>query len=335
MNNVFISYRRDDSASICGRIFESLEWYFGKGAIFKDVDSIPYGVSFPQYITSVLEKCGVTLVVIGRRWLEVTGPDGRRRLDDPGDFVRLEIETALGRPATVVLPVLVEGATMPPADQLPESLRPLTQLNSALVRNDPDYQGDMRRVQAAVQSALLAQVVQGQKGSWTTAGATGSADAAKYAPGRGNRGLLITLGVVVAVVIIAVPMLLITGALSSILPGGGSGANGDSAAIQKTLANFCRAVHDANYNAAYVYFSPHLKQTVTSFSQVPNVLGLSGALSGCSEFGGGSFLNITGSSAQDSVRFTVVTQAFGTQVNPGTMFFVKSGSDWLIDGVSG
>jgi TIR domain len=216
VNSVFISYRRDDSATMCGRIFESLEWYFGKGAVFKDVDSIPFGVPFPQYITSVLERCGVTLVVIGRRWLDVTGPDGRRRLDNPGDFVRLEIETALTRPGMLVLPLLVEGATMPPADQLPESLRPLTQLNSAVVRNDPDYQGDMRRVETAVQSALLAQ---GQKGSWTSGGEAGSADAAKYAPGRGNRRLLITLGALALLVAIAVPVLLATGVLSSIPPG--------------------------------------------------------------------------------------------------------------------
>src|SRR5260370_6698472 len=110
MNSIFISYRRDDSATICGRLFDSLERYFGTGAVFKDMDSIPLGVSFPQYISSVLDKCGVTLVVIGHRWLDVTGPDGRRRLDDPGDLARIEGETALRRPGMVVLPVLVAGA---------------------------------------------------------------------------------------------------------------------------------------------------------------------------------------------------------------------------------
>jgi hypothetical protein len=121
----------------------------------------------------------------------VAGPDGRRRLDDPSDFVRLEIETALTRPGMLVLPLLVEGAVMPPADHLPEPLRPLTQLNGAVVRNDPDYQGDMRRVETAVQSALLEQ---GRKGAWTAGAEAGPADAAKYAPGRVNRGLLTTLG---------------------------------------------------------------------------------------------------------------------------------------------
>jgi hypothetical protein len=330
MNSVFISYRRDDSATICGRIFESLEWYFGKGAIFKDVDSIPYGVSFPQYITSVLEKCGVTLVVIGRHWLDAAGADGRRRLDDPGDFVRLEIETALARPGMVVLPLLVEGATMPPADQLPPSLRPLTQRNSAQVRNDPDYQGDMRRVQTAVQSTLLAQ---GQHGSWTSAGASDAADAAQYAPGRANRGLLITLGAIVLAVVIAVPVLLATGVLSSILPGGGG--NSDTAKIEQTISGFCNAVHDSNYNAAYAYFSPHYKETVTSYAQVPGVLGSTGTINGCSEFGSGGFLHITGTTAQDEVEFTVATSAFGTQTVGGTVYFVKSGSDWLIDNMTG
>jgi len=331
VNNVFISYRREDSAAICGRIFESLEWYFGKGAVFKDVDSIPFGVSFPQYITSVLEKCSVTLVVIGRRWLEVIGPDGRRQLDDPGDFVRLEIETALRRPGMVVLPLLVEGATMPPTDLLPRSLQRLAQLNGAVVRNDPDYQGDMRRVQTAVQSTLLAQ---GQKGSWTAAEPSGATDAAKYAPGRANRGLLITLGAIVLAVVIAVPVLLASGVLASFVPGGGSGSgSGNSAAIQTTVTHFCQALHDANYNAAYAYLSPHYKQTITSASDVPNVLQQWGASSDCSEFGNGGFLHINGNSAQDSVSFTVNRPSLGTSSIPATVKFVKAGSDWQIDSI--
>lgn len=329
MNNVFISYRREDSAAICGRIFESLEWYFGKGAIFKDVDSIPYGVSFPQYITSVLEKCSVTLVVIGRRWLEVLGPDGRRRLDNPGDFVRLEIETALRRPGMVVLPLLVEGATMPPTDQLPGSLRPLAQLNSAVVRNDPDYEGDIRRVQTAVQSTLLAQ---GQKGSWAAANPSGTTDAAKYAPGRANRGLLITLGAIVLAVVIAVPVLLASGVLSSFVPSGGSG-NDNSAAIQTTVTHFCQALHDANYSAAYAYFSPHYKQTITSASDVPNVLQQLGRSSDCSEFGDGGFLRINGNKAHDDVTFTVNQPSLGTHGITATVNFVKAGSDWQIDSI--
>jgi hypothetical protein len=186
-------------------------------------------------------------------------------------------------------------------------------------------------VQTAEQSTLLAP---GQKGPWTAARASTADEVGQFAPGQANRTLLVTLGALVAAVVIAVPVLLATGVLSSVLPGGGGGGNGDAAAIEQTITGFCQAVHDANYNAAYAYFSPHLKQTVTSYSGVPNALG-SETMNGCSEFGSGSFLKITGSSAQDSISYTVATQDFGTQVSPGTMSFVKSGADWLIDGVSG
>jgi hypothetical protein len=155
MNNIFISYRRDDSAAICGRIFESLDRNFGHGNVFKDVDSIPMGVPFPQYIASVLQNCSVTLVVIGRHWLDIRAPNGAHRLDNPADNVRLEIETALQQRDMIVIPVLVEGAAMPTAESLPESLRPLVLLNAAQVRNDPDYHSDIRHLQMELQSILL------------------------------------------------------------------------------------------------------------------------------------------------------------------------------------
>jgi hypothetical protein len=197
----------------------------------------------------------------------------------------------------------------------------------------------MRRAETAVQSALLEQ---GRKGAWTAGAEAGQADAAKYAPGRVNRGLLITLGALALLVAIAVPVLLATAVLASILPGGGSSrppdggvGNGDAAAIQRMITAFCQSVHDANYSAAYAYFSPHLQQSVRSPSQVPTALGSIGTMDGCSEFSGGSFLTITVDTAQDPVIFTVATPSFGTQDAPGTMYFVKSGSDWLIDGISG
>jgi hypothetical protein len=127
-----------------------------------------------------------------------------------------------------------------------------------------------------------------------------------------------------------VPVLLATGVLSSILPGGG---NSDAAAIQRTITGFCQAVHDANYNAAYAYFSPHLQQTVTSYSDVPNVTGQWGKAENCTEFGNGSFLSVSGSSAQDTLTFTVNGQLGNTTVS-GTVTFVKSGSSWQIDSIA-
>lgn len=150
MPRVFISYRRADSAAFCGRIYDLLRQRFKRRDIFKDVDSIPPGADFPSFIEQTLTRSDVTLVVIGPRWLGSTEL-AASRLADPADFVRIEIETAL-RLGLAVLPVLVDGATMPAAEALPESLRPITRLNALVVRNDPDFHRDMQRVVSALQA---------------------------------------------------------------------------------------------------------------------------------------------------------------------------------------
>lgn len=157
MADLFISYRRDDSQAITDRIHEHLTRAFGDSAVFKDVDDIPIGADFRQTLQARVHECAVLLVVIGRQWLEITGDDGRRRLDDPDDFVRIEIEAALNRDNVLVVPVLVNNATMPPADQLPEPLRPLAYRNSVVVRNDPDFKNDITRLINRLQETLTAQ----------------------------------------------------------------------------------------------------------------------------------------------------------------------------------
>lgn len=147
---IFLSYRRDDSAATCGRIYDRLIAQFGRDIVFKDVDSIPLGVDFPTYIQSVMSQCAVLLAVIGPLWLDITGPDGQRRLENPGDTVRLEIEAALAHRIPVI-PLLVQGVTMPAASQLPPRLRPLVLRNGVSVRYDPDFDGDMRRVIKALE----------------------------------------------------------------------------------------------------------------------------------------------------------------------------------------
>ena len=121
---IFISYRREETAYPAGWLFDRLAGQFGEGRVFKDVDSIQPGDDFTQVITAAVESSAVLLALIGNRWLTITGDDGRPRLDDPGDFVRLEIETALARNVRVV-PILIEGARMPRADQLPASMAKL------------------------------------------------------------------------------------------------------------------------------------------------------------------------------------------------------------------
>ena len=121
---VFLSYRRSDSAAETGRIYDRLVGHYGKEAIFKDVDLIPYGVDFRTYLYDMVCRCGALIAVIGPEWLSAINEFGLRRIDDPTDFVRIEIAAALGRRMPVV-PLLVRGAVLPREIDLPIDLKPL------------------------------------------------------------------------------------------------------------------------------------------------------------------------------------------------------------------
>ena len=102
----FVSYRRDDSLDATGRIYDRLQKEFGDGSVFRDLDSMPFGVDFRDHIDKRLADCDVCIVVIGNKFLTVPDKSGARRIDDPRDHVRIEIETALKRNIRVV-PLLV------------------------------------------------------------------------------------------------------------------------------------------------------------------------------------------------------------------------------------
>jgi hypothetical protein len=124
-SRIFISYRRDDAAGEAGRLADHLQRRFGAARIFLDIETIEPGTDFVEVLRRSLSETAAVLVVVGRRWLDITDATGlRRRLDDPADFVRQEVEQALGRGVPVV-PVLVQGATLPRAGDLPPSLAPL------------------------------------------------------------------------------------------------------------------------------------------------------------------------------------------------------------------
>ncbi len=118
MSGIFISYRRSDSPDATGRIYDRLVTEFGKAQVFKDVDSIPLGRDFRGHLNDIVGNCGVMLAIVGPRWTEARNPAGQRRLEDPDDFVRLELETALARDIPVV-PVLVGHAPLPVGSDLP------------------------------------------------------------------------------------------------------------------------------------------------------------------------------------------------------------------------
>jgi hypothetical protein len=141
----FISYRRFDSADVVGRIYDRLVAVYGSEKVFKDVDNIPIGADFRQVIDEAVSSCAVLLVVIGRDWLTVMNEQNVRRLDDPGDFVRVEIETALKHNIPVV-PLLVREAAMPREEEMPASLKEVVYRHGARVRSDPDFHRDMDRL---------------------------------------------------------------------------------------------------------------------------------------------------------------------------------------------
>ncbi|MGQ0674739.1 MAG: toll/interleukin-1 receptor domain-containing protein, partial [Rhodospirillales bacterium] len=126
---IFINYRRDDSPGSAGRLHDRLAQDLPAGKLFMDVDAIAPGVDFVKEIDDKVKACDVMLAIIGRGWLMAADKEGRRRLDDPGDFVRLEIAMALKHDVNVI-PILVDGAKIPAADDLPEDLRALARRNA-------------------------------------------------------------------------------------------------------------------------------------------------------------------------------------------------------------
>lgn len=141
---IFISYRRGDTAYPAGWLYHQLVAHFGADQVFKDVDSIELGSDFVAEITTAVASCQCLLALIGRDWLSAVDARGRRRLDDPADFVRIEIEAALARGVRVV-PVLVEEATMPYADELPPTLAPITR-RQALVLSPTRFTADIAKL---------------------------------------------------------------------------------------------------------------------------------------------------------------------------------------------
>ena len=131
---IFINYRRDDSIGMAGRLHDRLAHTFGRARLFMDVDHIPVGTDFVAHLNSQMAECDVILVIIGPNWLGVKDDSGGRRLDDPDDFVAIEIAAALARDIRVI-PVLVDGARMPKASELPDSLKPLPRRHPVDVRH--------------------------------------------------------------------------------------------------------------------------------------------------------------------------------------------------------
>jgi tetratricopeptide (TPR) repeat protein len=141
---IFISYRREDAAGDAGRLADHVQRRFGAARVFLDIETIEPGTDFVNVLRESLQETAVLLVVIGPRWTALRAADGSRRLDDPADFVRMEVEAALGRDIPVV-PVLVQGATMPRKEDLPASLGPLA-TRQAVALDHAEFHDDAERL---------------------------------------------------------------------------------------------------------------------------------------------------------------------------------------------
>lgn len=146
MTKIFISYRRDDTGFGADRVHEAaLDYVSNPADVFMDIDGIPPGADVDDFISERVSECDVLFALIGRDWLEIQDPiSGLRRLEDPSDFVRIEIASALARNIPVV-PLLMGEAPMPPAQELPDNLKPLARRNASRVGR-ASFKTDMARL---------------------------------------------------------------------------------------------------------------------------------------------------------------------------------------------
>ena len=149
---IFISYRRGPTTIYAGRLFDSLCARVGDNEVFMDIDAIEPGADFVDHIEREVGACEVQIALIGRDWLDARDAEGRRRLDDPEDWVRIELRTGLNRDIRVI-PVLVQGATMPRAGELPDDLKKLARRN-ALEIGDVRWRYDFERLWQVVEKVL-------------------------------------------------------------------------------------------------------------------------------------------------------------------------------------
>lgn len=146
---IFLSYRREDASGHAGRLYDALAARFGDENVFIDIDTIDPGADFGEAITRAVAGCDALIALIGRSWLSATDDEGRRRLDAPEDFVRLELEAALERDVSVI-PAFVQGSQPPPAERLPASLAPLVRRQGVELR-DVGWRDDVKRLIARLE----------------------------------------------------------------------------------------------------------------------------------------------------------------------------------------
>src|SRR5436190_16644056 len=149
---IAISYRREDSLPTAGRLYDRLQAKFGKENVFMDFDSIPPGMDFREQIQQMIERSKLVIAIIGPHWLGEQ-PDASRRIDNPADFVRLEIAYALEREIPVI-PVLVNDTPMPPPEKLPREIEGLAFRNALSLDTGIDFHHHADRLIAGIGKAM-------------------------------------------------------------------------------------------------------------------------------------------------------------------------------------
>lgn len=209
MSAIFISYRREDAEDSARALYESLVPQFGKDRLFMDVEAIALGSDFRQAVEHSLSSCGVFLAIIGPAWLDIkpdNDPSGQRRLDNPGDYVRQEVATALKKGADLpVIPVLVRGATMPAADKLPDDLKDLA-FRNALILSHLDWDSNVQKLVTAVGPHVGEPKGREQRSTSTGTGGRIAQPSADSSTGTGSGGGLskgLIAGIAIAVIVVA------------------------------------------------------------------------------------------------------------------------------------
>ena len=153
MPNIFISYRRQDTAIAVGRIYDRLVQFYGTDSVFMDIDTIPVGVDFREYIDNEVRKCDAMLVIMGEHWIEII----KAKNNDPKDFVRIEIEAALKRKIPVV-PVFLGKDVRPPSEaDLPSSISVLAYRNGIVLDPTEDFRAHMDRLRRSLDRVFTEQ----------------------------------------------------------------------------------------------------------------------------------------------------------------------------------
>jgi hypothetical protein len=165
MQGIFLSYRREDTSGHADRIYDHLVAHFGKDRVFMDIDTISPGDDFVEAIEHTFSSCAAFLVLIGKSWSTVTDKQGRRRLDNPNDFVRMEVARGLATGVRLI-PVLLDDAEMPGPEALPEDLKKLAFRQALAMSRGQRFQNDMRLLIEVVDKAL-------EKASGAAAGVAG------------------------------------------------------------------------------------------------------------------------------------------------------------------